>query len=85
MPPQADAWEKLRPVYHTMPGWGQSTFGITRYENLPKQAREYVQFIVSQIGLEVSIISTGPGRDQTIVLPGSRLDKLLLDSQFPQS
>jgi adenylosuccinate synthase len=85
MPPRADAWERMRPVYHTMPGWMQPTFGITRYENLPKQAREYIQFIVSQLGLEVSIISTGPGRDQTIVLPGSRLDKLLLDSQFPQS
>ena len=85
MPSQAEAWERLRPVYQTLPGWKQPTFGITRYEALPKLARDYIEFVSAELGLEVSIVSTGPGRDQTIVFPGSRLEKLLAGSHSPRS
>jgi adenylosuccinate synthase len=77
IPPQADAMAKLRPVYRNFPGWKQSTFGVTRYADLPQPARAYLEFIQEQMGIEISLISTGPEREQTIVLPGTRLERLL--------
>jgi adenylosuccinate synthase len=77
MPPQTDVLAKMRPVYRTLPGWRQSTFGLTRYEDLPIQAREYLEFISNQLGIEIALISTGPQRDQCVVVPGTRLEKLL--------
>lgn len=78
MPPLADMLEKVRPVYETLPGWKQSTFGLQRHEDLPKQARAYLDFIGSKLGVEVAMISTGPEREQGIVVPGTKLQKLLL-------
>ena len=84
MPPQAEALEKVRPLYRTFPGWKQSTFGLTQYRDLPKPARGYLEFISEQVGIEISMISTGPEREQTIVLPGTRLEQLLPAPFFPQ-
>ncbi|MBI4479724.1 MAG: adenylosuccinate synthase [Acidobacteria bacterium] len=84
LPAGPEAWGKIRPIYRTLPGWKQSTFGITRYDALPKPAREYLEFIGSQLGLEVSIISTGPEREQSIVRDGTRLQELLGNSSFPR-
>jgi adenylosuccinate synthase len=77
MPPLTDMLAKVRPVYEKLPGWKQSTFGLQRQEDLPKQARAYMDFIGSQLGVEISMISTGPERQQGIVLPGTKLQKLL--------
>jgi len=77
MPPQAKALEKIRPVYQTLPGWKQSTFGLQRYSDLPKRACEYLEFISNQLGIEIAIISTGPEREQGIIVPGTKLQKLL--------
>ena len=77
VPPQAAAMAKLQPVYRTFPGWKQSTFGLTRYTDLPQPARTYLEFIRDQMGIEISLISTGPEREQTIVLAGTRLERLL--------
>ena len=83
-PPQAEALAKVRPIYRNFPGWKQSTFGLTRYADLPQQARAYLEFIQDHMGIEISLISTGPEREQTIVLPGTRLQQLL-PSPFLQS
>jgi adenylosuccinate synthase len=85
MPPQAEAWERLRPVYRVLPGWKQPTFGITRYEALPKPARDYIEFVSAELDVEISLISTGPGRDQTIVQPGTRLGRLLAGFSSPRN
>jgi len=77
LPGPAEAWETVRPLYQTMPGWGQSTFGLTRYEGLPKQARAYLEFIADQLGVEISLISTGPEREQSVFRSGTRLEQLL--------
>ena len=77
VPPQAGTLERVRPIYQVLPGWKQSTFGLTRYRDLPQKARAYLDFIRDQLGLEISVISTGPERSQAIVLPGTRLEKLL--------
>jgi adenylosuccinate synthase len=54
-------------VYEDMPGWKDSTVGITRYEELPMNARSYLERLQSLVGVPISIISTGPDRDQTII------------------
>ena len=51
-----------------MPGWSETTFGVTRYEDLPANARSYLERIEQVTGVPVAIVSTGPDRAQTIVL-----------------
>jgi len=77
MPPTVAEIEKIEPVYERMPGWKSSTFGISKYDALPAKAREYLAFLESRTGVEVGCISTGPERNQTIVRPGSRFEKLV--------
>ena len=54
-------------VYEDLPGWKQSTVGITRYDDLPANARSYLQRLQALVGVPITIISTGPDRDQTII------------------
>ncbi|MBE0658077.1 MAG: adenylosuccinate synthase [Bryobacteraceae bacterium] len=69
--------ESVEAVYETVPGWDQPTSGVTRYDDLPKEARDYVALLEEKTGVEVGAVSTGPERSETIVRPGSRLEKLL--------
>jgi adenylosuccinate synthase len=68
MPSELSILEKGTPQYITMPGWKQSTIGIKKYEDLPKKARAYVEKFCKLCGMKPSIISTGPRRDETIIL-----------------
>jgi len=77
MPPTVAEIEKLEPVYERVPGWKTATFGISSYDDLPEKARDYLAFLESRTGVEVGCISTGPERNQTIVRPGSRFEKLV--------
>jgi adenylosuccinate synthase len=61
--------EAIVPVYSTHKGWQQSTEGITEFAQLPQTARDYIQFIEDHAEARIGMISTGPGRDQTIVHP----------------
>jgi|TARA_B100001094_G_scaffold6962_1_gene6211 adenylosuccinate synthase len=54
--------------YKTLPGWRTSTVGITEYEDLPRLAQEYIEYIEDLIKTQIVLISTGPERDQTILL-----------------
>jgi adenylosuccinate synthase len=54
-------------VYEEFPGWKQSTVGVTRYEDLPANARKYLEHLQSLVEVPITIISTGPDRDQTII------------------
>ena len=54
-------------VYEELPGWPESTVGITRYEELPTNARKYLERLQSLVEVPITIISTGPDRDQTII------------------
>ncbi len=60
---------KVKPVYETLPGWGSEIETAERLEQLPTEARDYVQFIQDFTGVHVSFVSVGPERDQTVVLP----------------
>ena len=55
-----------KPVMTTMPGWNCDISGIRRYEDLPKEARDYVEFIEQQIGCHISYVSVGAARDEII-------------------
>src|SRR5690606_37146523 len=59
------------PVYDTLPGWTTPTKGITRFEQLPPEARQYVQRLEETSGVACAIISTGSDRTETIVRPES--------------
>jgi len=68
LPVGADELERCEPVYETMPGWKDSTVGLRSYDALPAAARAYLQRMEALCGVPVDMISTGPDRDETIVL-----------------
>ncbi len=67
-PTGAESFAESEPVYVDMPGWKTSTVGLTKYEELPENARAYLKKIEELMGVPLEIISTGPDRTQTIVL-----------------
>jgi adenylosuccinate synthase len=68
IPAHASGYDRIEGVYHKLPGWRTSTQGITRIEKLPQAAREYLRFIEKESGARVGVVSTGPGRDETLFL-----------------
>jgi adenylosuccinate synthase len=64
----ADAIEQCEPVYEEMPGWTESTVGIKDLDSLPANARAYLNRMEEIVGVPVDIVSTGPERDETIIL-----------------
>lgn len=67
-PVGADAIEKCEAVYEEMPGWSETTMGIQNKDELPQNALNYLKRLEEVVGISVDIISTGPERDETIVL-----------------
>ncbi len=67
-PMSADDYELVEPVYESMPGWSENTFGVKALESLPLAARNYIRRIEEITGVPVDIISTGPDRDETMIL-----------------
>ena len=65
---------KIKPVYETLEGWKSDTVGTTIFDELPGPAQKYVRFLSGQIGVEIGLISTGPERDQTIILKESVME-----------
>jgi adenylosuccinate synthase len=59
------------PVYETLPGWSEDITNVREWSKLPSAAQEYVRFLGSRIGVPVSIVSVGPDRRQTILVPSS--------------
>ena len=66
-PVETGALEHVKPVYKTFPGWKSSCQIAANYDSLPENARTYIEFIEEYTGSRCSIISTGPGRTQTLV------------------
>jgi adenylosuccinate synthase len=69
VPARADRLARVRPVYEDLPGWRDSTVGARRAEDLPRLAIDYLRFIEVQVGVPVSLVGVGPGRDQIVPLP----------------
>jgi adenylosuccinate synthase len=72
-PATSQELREVEPVYETLPGWKSSTEGVTDLDELPAAARDYVNFISERIGVAVGLVSTGPERGQTILVPDSAL------------
>ena len=67
-PIDAGDYDALMPVYETVPGWSESTVGVKSVDGLPANARAYINRIEELVGAPIDIISTGPDREETIVL-----------------
>ena len=59
--------QKAKPVYEKLPGWKCDIRGIRRYEDLPENCRNYIETIEREIGVPVTMVSNGPGRDDIII------------------
>jgi adenylosuccinate synthase len=67
MPLIVDRFADCKPVYEEWPGWQESTVGITSYDDLPDNAKTYLDRMQELAGVPIDIVSTGPGREQTII------------------
>ena len=78
IPADVDGLEHIKPVYTSLKGWRSSTEGITHFEKLPQAAKDYLRFQELESGARIGMVSTGPDRDQTMVLPefASALDSI---------
>ena len=63
----AEAFARCQPQYLDCPGWSESTFGVTAFEDLPVNARAYLETIERLSGLPIDLISTGPDRVETLI------------------
>ena len=63
-----DSYNILEPIYEELPGWKESTHGAKSLDDLPANARSYIQYIERFVEVPVDIISTGPDREETIIL-----------------
>ncbi len=70
IPADVSGLECIEPVYTKLPGWKVSTEGITHFDRLPPPAQEYLRFLEAESGATIGMISTGPDREQTMILPG---------------
>ena len=66
IPAHASGYDAIECVYRNLPGWRTSTQGITQLEKLPQAAREYLTFLEKESGARIGMVSTGPGREQTM-------------------
>ena len=64
----ADQYEQCHAIIEEMPGWTGKTAGVTDFKNLPDNAKAYIKRVEELVGVKVTIVSTGPERDETIIL-----------------
>ncbi|KKA45179.1 MULTISPECIES: adenylosuccinate synthase [unclassified Salinivibrio] len=66
-PLAADAYENIEPIYESMPGWSENTFGVKSLDELPQAALNYIKRIEELTGVPIDVVSTGPDRNETII------------------
>lgn len=67
MPGDLELFSKAKPVYEALPGWHGRVKGITKWQDLPPQAKGYLEYIEEFLGVPIRMVSTGPGREEIIV------------------
>ncbi|MBV9405759.1 MAG: adenylosuccinate synthetase, partial [Acidobacteriaceae bacterium] len=77
MPASTARLQTIKPIFERLPGWRQSTRGVTRLKDLPRRASEYLEFLEKQTEVEIGSVSNGPERSETMIFPGSKLEQLL--------
>ncbi len=68
LPMGADEIARCKPIYETLPGWTDSSVGVTRYDGLPVNAQRYLDRIQETTGVPIHVVSTSPDRDHTILI-----------------
>ena len=63
-----ESYKSLEPIYEELPGWTESTVGAKSLDDLPQNARDYIQYLEKIVEVPVDIVSTGPDREETIIL-----------------
>ncbi len=66
-PSDVDDLARVKPIYETLPGWFEDITGVRKYEDLPENAKKYLDRLSEVVGKPVAIVSVGPSRDQTII------------------
>jgi adenylosuccinate synthase len=69
IPADVQGLERIKPVYTKLKGWQSSTVGIKEFDKLPQAAKDYLRFQERESGAKIGMVSTGPDRDQTMLLP----------------
>jgi adenylosuccinate synthase len=67
-PQQAKVLEKCEPVYVELEGWNKSTKGVTKFKDLPKQAKAYLKYLSEALYVKVDIVSTGQKRNEVVIV-----------------
>lgn len=80
MPAISNGLSRVEPAYECLPGWQTDTSRARSWDDLPTAARAYLDFLETQVGVEIGCVSMGPERDQTLIRPGSKFEKLGLKS-----
>jgi len=81
IPAHGSGFDAIECIYQSLPGWRTSTQGGTQFEKLPKAAREYLNFLEQESGARIGMVSTGPGREQTIFVDGFAAELKALTGQ----
>ncbi|MEM8930358.1 MAG: adenylosuccinate synthase [Acidobacteriota bacterium] len=79
-PAAIEVLEEVEPIYETFPGWKTSTVGSLSVDDLPPAAQDYMRFLEAQVGAPVGIVSTGPRREETILVDSPEMRHLLGDA-----
>ena len=69
IPADIRGFKSIKPIYTTLKGWHESTEGITEWDKLPQLAQDYLRFVERETGAKIGMVSTGPDRTQTIMMP----------------
>ncbi|MDA9231525.1 adenylosuccinate synthetase, partial [Rickettsiales bacterium] len=68
LPSSIDAQSKVKPIYEELPGWQEDIGKYSSFDQLPENAKKYINKIEDLLNIKVSILSLGPKRDQTIII-----------------
>ena len=68
LPLGADQVERCKPILIEVDGWSENTFGVKSWDDLPKNAQQYLKTLEKLCEVPIHVVSTGPERDETIVL-----------------
>jgi adenylosuccinate synthase len=77
MPASTRRMEAIKPIFERLPGWKRSTRLSSGLRDLPENAKQYLKFLEEKAGVEIGSVSNGPERNETMIVPGSKLERLL--------
>jgi adenylosuccinate synthase len=84
IPADVDGLERIKPQYTRLKGWRTSTENIREFDKLPQAAKEYLRFQERESGAKIGMVSTGPDREQTMLLPDFEQALNHIHAQNPQ-